>query len=101
MVEKRRIKVSGPDPKEELEDDELPRKFKDIGWKEWLKVDFARYWYMVIVLAIDVLFGLEATNLVSGAGSLGFMLFLAIAVPLQILVYLYLWGKNGMLMSKH
>lgn len=98
MAEKRRLQVSSaPEQKEAEKDDELPRKFKSIGWKEWLKVDFARYWFIAIAFTIDVLFGLEAMNLILGAGSIGFALFLAVAVPTEVLIYLYLWGKKGIL----
>jgi len=98
MAEKRRISVSRSELKEGLEDDELPRKFKDIGWKEWLKVDFARYWFVIMALAVDVFFGMEATKMISGVGWLGPAIFLAIAMPIEVFIYLYLWGKNGILM---
>jgi hypothetical protein len=98
MAEKRSIGVSGPHQNEAQEEDDLPRKFKDIGWKEWLKVDFARYWFVIIALAINILFGMEATKLVSGVEWLGPAIFLAIAIPLEVFIYLHLWGKNGILM---
>jgi hypothetical protein len=100
MAEKRRIKVSGPEQKEIEEEDELPRKFRDMTWKEWLKQDFARYWFIATAFGIDVLFGLEVMYLITGMGSLGFALFLAVMVPLEVLVYLYLWGKKGILISQ-
>lgn len=99
MAEKRRIEISGQGQNEEQEKEELPRKFKDISWREWFKVDFARYCFVALVLAIDILFGLEVMRIFPEVGSLGFAIFLAITVPLEVLIYLYLWGKKGILMS--
>jgi len=101
MAEKKRLTVSTPELKEERVDDELPRKYEDIAWKEWLKVDFARYWFVVIAFGVDVLFGLDAMSLFSGEGQLGFILFLVITIPLEVLIYLHLWGKKGILMPRH
>jgi hypothetical protein len=100
MAEKRRIKVSGPEQKEIEGEDELPRKFRDMTWKEWFKQDFARYSFVALCVGIDVLFGLEVMYLIAGMGSLGFALFLAIMVPLEVLIYLHLWGKKGILISQ-
>ena len=99
MAEKRRLRVSGQDQIEEETEEGPPRKYQDIGWKEWLKVDFARYWFVVIALMIDLLFGLEAANTISGMGSLGLAIFLAIAIPAEVFLYIYIWGKKGILKS--
>lgn len=99
MAEKRRLRVSEQNQIEEENDEDLPRKFKSIGWKEWLKEDFARYWFVVIALMIDILFGLDAAKWVSGMGSLGSAIFLAISIPIEVYLYIYLWGKKGILMS--
>ena len=98
MAEKRRLQV--PEQEGIEEDEELPRKFRSIGWKDWLKMDFARYWFVLIALMVDLLFGLDAMNLVSGAGSAGFAIFLAITIPAEVLLYIYLWGKKGILMPQ-
>jgi hypothetical protein len=98
MAEKRSIGVSGPDRDEQREEDDLPQRFKHIGWKEWLKVDLARYWFVIIALAVDVFFGMEATKMISRLEWLGPAIFLAIAIPIEVFIYLYLWGKKGILM---
>jgi hypothetical protein len=100
MAEKRILRTSGPEWTGQREGEELPRKYRDIGWREWLKEDFARYWFVTAVLAVDVLFGLEAMTSVAGAGWFGFIVFLAIVMPCEAIIYLILWGKNGILMSK-
>ncbi len=97
MAEKRRLRVSGQEQIEEETEKGLPRKYQDVGWKEWLKADFARYWFVIIALMIDLLFGLEAVNAISGMGSLGMAIFLAITIPVEVFLYIYLWGKNGIL----
>ncbi len=99
MAEKRRLNVSEQNQIEEEAEEGLPSKYKNIGWKEWLKVDFARYWFVVIALMIDLFFGLEAANTVSGMGSLGLAIFLAFALPVEVFLYIYLWGKKGILKS--
>jgi membrane protein YqaA with SNARE-associated domain len=99
MAEKRRFRVARPPGEESLEDDELPRKYKDVSWTEWLVIDFARYWFVIIALGVDLLIGLDVVTIFSGAGTIAFVLFLAITIPLEILIYLYLWGKNGILMK--
>lgn len=98
MAEKRRLEAPEQKRVEEREDEEPSRKYRSIGWKEWLKMDFARYWFVVIALMVDLLFGLDAMNLIPGAGTLGFAVFLAITIPVEILIYIYLWGRNGKLM---
>ena len=100
MAKKRRMSISGPEHSELQEEVGLPRKYEDVDWKEWLKVDFARYWFVTLAIAIDVLFGLDVMGLVSGIGLLGFVAFLAVAIPLEVLLYLYLWGKKGILMPR-
>jgi hypothetical protein len=99
MAEKRRLRSSGAEWNGPMED-ELPRKYRDIGWKEWLIQDFARYWFVTIALAVDVLFGLEVMTSVSGAGLLGFVIFFAIVIPAEAFIYLILWGKKGILISR-
>jgi len=100
MAEKRRIEVYTHGQDVGQEEDELPHKLKDISWKEWLREDFARYWFVTLALAVDVLFGLEVINIVSGAALLGSAIFLVIVVPVEVFIYIYLWGKNGVLMSE-
>ena len=98
MAEKRKLESSGSRWEDHTEE-ELPRKYQDVGWKEWLILDFARYWFVTIALAVDVLLGLGVMTSVSGAGLVGYVIFLAIVIPAEVVIYLVLWGKKGILVG--
>ncbi len=100
MAEKRRIGVYDLGHNEEEVEGELNSKNLDTSWKEWLKEDLARYWFVSIALTIDVLVVLEVLDVISGSGVLVFAIFPAFVIPFEVYIYTHLWGKNGVLISE-
>ena len=90
MAHKRKVVVSKgakAPPEEELD---------ELGWKDWLVRRYARLWYWVLMLFIDVIFFLELQQ------SLGIDALLAGAATLtlgvvQLAVFAKIWGKGGRL----
>jgi len=97
MAQKRRISndnpvkepPEAPDPREQ---DELPARFRDISWREWLHGEFFRYWYLVGCLMVDFFLTLELIYLIPGNGGVtAGLLLLATAVIFEGWLYFKIW----------
>jgi len=91
MARKRLILVErGP---EEPAPEDLPEKYRDIGWKDWLRGSYAKAWFIVIAFFVDVIAVLEIAGFFEGSLGIAFSL---VCLVLLVLVELYLfhvwWG---------
>jgi len=88
MATKRVLRNVAPstEPEPELEE----------SWSDWLKGTYARYWYVLFCMFVDVVVGLEIYNRVDGlTGIIMTVVVLAVLVALQVLIYLKAWGAQG------
>jgi len=88
MATKRVLRNVAPstEPEHELEE----------SWSDWLKGTYARYWYVLFCMFVDVVVGLEIYNRVDGlTGIIMTVVVLAVLVALQVLIYLKAWGAQG------
>lgn len=87
MAHKRRIEVD-----EHVPEPEMPTR--EMSWKEWALKRYARAWYWVGCLFLDVIIFLEmqralGTNaLVAGMASVA-------AAAVQLVLYFRIWGRGG------
>jgi hypothetical protein len=104
MAFKRRISTNAKVPKEA--DPDLDREEKgvpvsqrrDRGWRYWLAHDYAKYWYLLGAMFLDLFLLLEAYTQDSES-IVGVVLVIAVIglVLLEFWGYGYLWGKKGRL----
>ncbi len=87
MAQKRRVEVEAKAPQAEEEPEEL-------GWKDWLLKKYARAWYWVGCLFLDVMIFLEMQRLLSTNALVAGMAAVAVAV-LQLAIYFRIWGRGG------
>lgn len=89
MAEKRRIEVEqAPPPPPEPE---APEKYKDIGWGQWFRQVYARYWYVLLCMFGTSMFFLSVR------GAVGDLAATALTVALvagEIYVYWRVWGQK-------
>jgi hypothetical protein len=88
MAQKRVIRTTGrPSEQDDEEDEET--------WGEWAKRSYARAWYILLCIFIDLFILLEVANgdtfISWGLGLIA--LFIVIAV--EVFIYTKLWGANG------
>jgi hypothetical protein len=87
MAHKRRIEVAErvPGPEEPVD---------EMGWKEWALKRYARAWYWVGCLFLDVVIFLEMQRaldthvIVAGSASVA-------AAAVQFALYFRIWGRGG------
>lgn len=94
MAHKRRLEVE----KKELRE-RLPEEPEGMRWREWLLRRYARYWYWLAMIFLDMVIFFElqrslGTNaLVAGMAAVG-------AAAVQVAIYFRLWGRGGPLGEK-
>ena len=99
MAQKRRISDDKPveEPREApdlLEQAELPVKFRDMSWREWLHGEFFRYWYFIGCLMVDIFLALELVYQIPGSGGVAAgLLFLVAAVIFEGWLYYRIWRQ--------
>ena len=73
-----------------------PIQYRYQTWNEWLKETFIRYWFAVVALLADIFISLEVLRHqeLSIRVELAVIVFV-ILLAVEITVYLFLWGKNG------
>lgn len=72
---------------------------KKLTWKDWLVVDFLRYWYLVGVLAFEAFLGLELIIDLHIGGFLGSLFVIAALSAIAYLAfrfYRYLWPEGAL-----
>lgn len=80
---------------EETAEVELPRKFQDVAWREWLLKDLLRYCFLLGCLFIDILiplgFLLDDGGLVMQILAI---IFLGLALSLEYLIHRKIWHSD-------
>jgi hypothetical protein len=93
MAHKRRLSLDGrPEEKKRFTDNFL-KSDEDLEWKVWFRTVYARYWYLVLCM------GASALGMLAARWDLGWGWEVAVLVPLALLplevfIYLRLWGKR-------
>jgi hypothetical protein len=88
MATKRVLRNTAPqtEPQPELEE----------SWSTWLRGTYARYWYVLFCMFVDVIVGLEVYTRIDGLiGIILAMVVLVALVAVQVYIYLKAWGALG------
>lgn len=99
MARKRRILIERrleESIEDDLEPQDVPEKYRDMSWKEWLRGPFARTWFVVLSLFLDVILILEINRVVDGVA--GMAISFTLLVPLlvcEVFLYRLWWGQPG------
>jgi len=92
MARKRQIKVervSATEPSEE----EIPKKYRDESWGDWFKGSYAKWWYVLLCVIIDIFLALEISRYLSGSWAYFVpIIVVLILVMLEIYLFHHLWG---------
>ena len=95
MALKRRIDSEAETSPLEEEDEDIPEKYLDRGWKHWLRHSYARYWYAIFCIFLDVMVPLELYRILSGSQQVVVPAFVFCAlVALQVVIYMRLWPRS-------
>lgn len=98
MAQKRRLEVEpGKRPEEgpERRDKEVPAKFRDMGWRDWALKEYARYWYFLGCVFVDIIFTLEVARVSPpSVAAVTPVVFLAAAVAAEFVLYRWLWRSR-------
>lgn len=93
MAKKRSIRVENPPPPPPR--GELPEKYKDSSWREWVRAVYLKHWYVLGCLFLDAVVTLELFQRTSSAVIA--VIFLIGVSIIEILVYQRLWpDKNDL-----
>jgi hypothetical protein len=66
------------------------------NWSTWLKGTYARYWYVLFCMFVDVAVVLEVYYRIEGlTGIILAMVVLAALIAVQVYLYLKAWGAQG------
>ena len=71
-----------------------------MSWREWFIEDYARYWYVIGAIALDVFvgFGLaQAYHVEDAAGMIGIVSILIVLLVGEYLLFTRLWPEAGFL----
>lgn len=66
----------------------------DMGWKEWLILRYARAWYWLVALFIDIIIFFELQRTVGLEVVVSAMIAI-ILVVVELVLFLRIWGKGG------
>ncbi|MDD1770836.1 MAG: hypothetical protein LUO79_07105 [Methanomassiliicoccales archaeon] len=97
MAKKRRIveSESGRAARESEDDWEKEQTRRSRSFGDWARQYYARYWYAILSVAIDVFGGLQLTWSISGeVGTIAAIIFEGVAIVVEILVYQRLWPEE-------
>jgi hypothetical protein len=95
---KKRLLGDEPPAKVQVEDPvevELPRKYQEVGWREWFLKDLLRYYFFLGCLFFDVLIPLGLL-LDNGGLVTQFLtiIVLGVALVLEYLIYRKIWHSD-------
>jgi len=81
-----------------MDERERRRKEAEMDWADWLKRQYARYWYFVLCLFLDVMFiggflGLVPRPTPGYVYALAFILLIPI-IGIEYRIYGMIWGKS-------
>ena len=88
MARKRRIVVTRPMEIEPL----LYPEDEEKGWGEWFKQTYARYWFAIGSIFIDIMVALSLADIFDGI-SIPLFALIALAV-VEVTIYLRIWGVS-------
>ncbi len=91
MAQKRRIGVERSGGSEEIED--VPERFKESTWSEWARHSYAKWWYGILCMFVDLLLALEISSQLTEPWN--YFIPTLVIVPLlvfELYVYHRLWG---------
>lgn len=104
MAFKRRISTKAKTSKEDDADpdvggNDVPiRERRDPGWRYWLTHEYAKYWYLLGSMFLDIFLLLEAyTQYSEGVAGVVIVIVVIGLVLLEVWGYGHLWGKKGRL----
>ncbi|MBI0584038.1 MAG: hypothetical protein ISF22_07405 [Methanomassiliicoccus sp.] len=89
MAQKRKVEVESKAPEAEPPPE-------DLGWRDWLLKKYARSWYWLACLFLDVFIFLEMRRVLHTNALVAAMAAVAVAV-LQFAIYFRIWGRGGLL----
>lgn len=89
MAKKRRVEVEAKAPPTEEEP-------KELDWRDWFLKRYARAWYWVGCLFLDVIIFLEMQRSLNTNALVAGMAAVAVAV-VQLAIYFRIWGRGGVL----
>lgn len=82
---------------EDLSEEQVTRILRaKMSWWDWFVYDYARYWYVIGALALDVFLGIGLVDAYSPADALGILLLIAVLVVLattEVLGFFRLWPR--------
>jgi len=93
MAKKRRIEVE--DRKEPVSEgkDDIPKKYRDTSWGDWFRGTYARWWYVVICMFIDLILALEISRFLPDPWLYLIPVMLVITLTMmEVYVFHRIWG---------
>ncbi|NYT12095.1 MAG: hypothetical protein GKC03_06015 [Methanomassiliicoccales archaeon] len=92
MARKRQIKVERVSATEPSDED-IPKKFRDEGWNKWFKESYAKWWYGLLCMIVDLFLALEVSRYLSGSW-IYFVPLIVVLILVMLEIYLFhrLWG---------
>jgi hypothetical protein len=95
MAQKRRLDSEAAALPMEEDDEDIPEKYRDRGWEHWLRYSYARYWYVIFCIFLDVMLPLELHRTMTGSLQAVVPVFVLCALlALQVVIYMRLWPRN-------
>ena len=95
-IERKKQEIRAQD--ETLTEDQVTRIMRaKMTWWDWFLHDYARYWYALGTVALDVFVGLwlaESFHLVDALGILIIVATLVILLAVEIKGYFWIWPKD-------
>ncbi len=89
MAHKRKLVVERKAPDAEEEDQP-----KELGWRDWLLRRYARSWYWIGVMFLDVVIFFQA-QWSFGIDLVGASMLAALAILVELYIFIKIWGQNG------
>jgi len=79
--------LEGPDH------EELPEKYRDLGWKYWLRNTYSKVWFLVIAFFLDAVIAFEISAFLGGIEGVALSLVcLSILIVGETYLYHLWWG---------
>lgn len=94
MARKRIIRIAKEEVEKRVEENDIPEKYRDLGWGHWLRNSYAKAWYLLLCAFLDTIIPLEIHRLFPQYSAALPLLSLLVLIPLQAYIYWRLW--NGL-----
>jgi hypothetical protein len=89
MAHKRELLIEQKEPV--VEDEEHPQ---ELGWKDWLLRRYARSWYWVGFLFLDLIIFFQAQWSL-GLDLIGASVLTILVIMVELYIFIKIWGRNG------